>query len=204
MLKVFKEHLLLQVLNLLKDKFNLDNSVKWKKNGNNCFIPLIKNTQISLFVYFGIRFIGDKDYVIPYLRVSSIELKIVNDDECLIGFNVSDKVNYECLDLTLNKCNFDDNENVTVEILQLPPSQIIERLKFNNFNRDSLKKFDITNLELSSQNIRSWDMFTEIFSEKDINSEELSIIVNPVVNDIERILSNFYMPYIENLLKNKQ
>lgn len=197
MLKIFKETILSKVHQLLKDELNLDNSFKWKKKGNNCFIPIVEDTQKSLYAYFGIRFIPNRDYVIPYLRVSSSELKIVNDDY-IMGINIFDKIERP-LDITIDKCSFDDYLNTTVEILQQPPNNIIDRLKIEDYNQKSLDMFGITNLELSSQNIRSWDMFTEFFNETDINSDEISMVISPLIQDIQRILFDYFIPFIKKI-----
>lgn len=197
MLKIFKETILSKVHQLLKDELNLDNSFKCKKKGNNCFIPIVEDAKKSLYAYFGIRFIPNRDYVIPYLRVSSSELKIVNDDYTM-GVNIFDKIERP-LDITIDKCSFDDYLNTTVEILQQPPNNIIDRLKIEDYNQKSLDMFGITNLELSSQNIRSWDMFTEFFNETDMNSDEISMVISPLVQDIQRILSDYFIPFIKKI-----
>lgn len=206
MLKKFKMGILDEVLNFLADENYIDEKIKWQHKGSESFLRLFNDDCLDLSIYLGIRFINDRDYVIPYLRIMDKMLKIPSDEFYLYDFQVTinelDKL-IQIKNFSLNRADFGDYTNISAEIN--PPShELIEGIRSEKFDEEKLNSFGVTKETLSSQNIRTWDIFTMFFPTTYINENEVIKCIKPVVDDVNKVYSGYFISFSKDFINLKK
>ncbi|WP_227430567.1 hypothetical protein [Psychrobacter sp. I-STPA6b] len=204
MLKQFEKMILIETLNILQDNYNIEILDNWKNKGSAYSISIYKDSKVNLYVYFGIRFVKNRNYIIPYIRTSAKEIKFAN--ECENNFNVDLNGNLSCINsnyigITLYKCDFEGCTNTSSEIME-PTKELMTSLLTNeySFNYESAKKHGVTKLNFSPEMIKTWELFEEIFFIDSIEDWQVHTIIKPVLKDIDRIFCKYYLPFIKKLI----
>lgn len=203
MLKICQQQILVILYQYLIENNLITKQTNWKKKGSNHFIA-IQSDHADKFVYLGIRWIVDRNYVVPYLCLANQVLTAALDDgdeppenyEILLKNNQIEKII-----LYRNSFEFRPNmdylSNITPEILP-PQVKYIAQLAQNSawINQAALQQFTVQAKDLA-QIIQTWSLFATFFIEKELPvNDDLNPMLEPVVGDILLLWQQHFLPTI--------
>ncbi len=201
MIEIFEYYVKDRFINFIEQNYSNYNIAEVGKGNSRELVRFELNLIGSLSVFIQLRFVKNRDYVIPSIQWSKLnrfpsegcitEEDLFDSDSDLLGLDQFDEI-------WLTACEFGRQDD-SFEIYHDTPGR--ERLE-QIFNKKEHKKIiddaNITDWE-TDEIFHSWDMIEALFPSV-LNREDAKYALDKMIAELEKFITAHFMPYLDGVV----